>query len=114
VWVVWNNSGYGSIYGQQATFFGPDREIATRFRREETGELISADFAMLGRAMGADGYTATTPSQFKEALSAALAGGRPAVIDVAVDESQSAPSTGSWDLPPLSGPAPTFTPDSLA
>jgi acetolactate synthase-1/2/3 large subunit len=114
VWVVWNNSGYGSIYGQQATFFGPNREIATRFRREETGELLSADFAMLGRSMGAAGYTATTPEQFREALSSALALSRPAVIDVAVDESQSAPSTGSWDLPPLAGPAPNFTPDSLA
>ena len=114
VWVVWNNSGYGSIYGQQATFFGPNREIATRFRREETGELLSADFAMLGRSMGAAGYTATTPDQFREALSSALALGRPSVIDVVVDESQSAPSTGSWDLPPLAGPAPNFTPDSLA
>ncbi|MEA2654269.1 MAG: acetolactate synthase large subunit [Chloroflexota bacterium] len=114
IWVVWNNSGYGSIHGQQATFFGRDREIATRFRREETGELLSADFAMLGRSMGALGYTATSPAQFREALSDALRSGRPAVIDVAVDESQSAPSTGSWDLPPMSGPAPSFVPDSLA
>ena len=113
VWVVWNNNGYGSIHGQQATFFGPDREIATRFRRDATGELISADFAMLGRAMGALGYSASTPDQFGQALAAALASGRPAVIDVAVDDTRSAPSTGSWDLPPLTGPAPSFDPDEI-
>jgi acetolactate synthase I/II/III large subunit len=30
VWVVWKNTGYGSIRGQQATFFSAGREIATR------------------------------------------------------------------------------------
>jgi len=113
-WVVWNNGGYGSIRGQQETFFGPDREIATRFRRDKTGELLSADFALLARAMRADGYSAADPSRFRECLAAALASGRPSVIDVQVDESRSAPATGSWDLPPLAGPPPTFTPDSLA
>lgn len=112
VWVVWNNNGYGSILGQQATFFGADREIATRFRRGGTGELVSADFAMLGQAMGALGLTATGPEQFREALRAALTSGRPTVIDVAVDDSQGAPSTGSWDLPPLAGPPPSFVADS--
>jgi acetolactate synthase I/II/III large subunit len=110
VWVVWNNNGYGSIRGQQATFFGNDREIATRFRRGGNGELVSADFAALGRAMGATGYSADTPSQFRDALAAALHGRRPAVIDVRVDESRGAPATGSWDLPPIAGPAPSFDP----
>jgi len=110
VWVVWNNNGYGSIRGQQATFFGNDREIATRFRRGGDGELVSADFAALGRAMGATGYSAETPAQFRDALAAALHGHRPAVIDVRVDESRGAPATGSWDLPPIAGPAPSFDP----
>jgi acetolactate synthase-1/2/3 large subunit len=114
VWVVWNNNGYGSIRGQQETFFGPDREIATRFRRDKTGELISADFALLARAMGADGYSVADPNGFRECMAAALASGRPSVIDVQVDESRSAPATGSWDLPPLAGPPPSFTPDSFA
>ena len=114
VWIVWNNNGYGSIRGQQETFFGPNREIATRFRRDKTGELMSTDFALLARAMGADGYTAGGPGTFREAMAAALASGRPSVIDVQVDESRSAPATGSWDLPPLAGPPPSFTPDSFA
>ena len=113
MWVVWNNNGYGSIRGQQEAFFGPGREIATRFRRDATGELISADFALLAQSMGADGYAAGDPASFRESLAAAMASGRPSVIDVQVDESRSAPATGSWDLPPLSGPAPSFTPDTL-
>lgn len=114
VWVVWNNNGYESIRGQAATFFGPGREIATRFRREETRALISPDFALLARAMGADGYTAADPARFAESLAAALASGRPSVIEVQVGITQSAPATGSWDLPPMAGPPPNFTVDSLA
>ena len=109
-WVVWNNRGYGSIRGQQAQFFGAEREIATRFRRQGTGELMSADFALLARSMGADGYFADRPAAFKEVLAAALASGRPSVIDVRVDDSVGAPATGSWDLPPLPGPPPDFDP----
>lgn len=112
IWVVWNNNGYGSIRGQQAMFFGKDREIATRFRRDGTGELVSADFAMLGRSMGADGYSVKTPNDFGEALAAALKSNKPSVIDVRVDDSKGAPATGSWDLPPFAGPAPDFPPNT--
>ncbi len=111
VWLVWNNNGYGSIRGQQATFFGQDREIATRFRRDGDGELVSADFAALGRAMGAEGITVERPDHLRDALGAALASGRPSVLDVRVDETIGAPATGSWDLPPLPGPAPSYDPD---
>ena len=110
IWVVWNNNGYGSIRGQQAAFFGKDREIATRFRRDGDGDLVSADFAMLGRSMGADGYSVNTPNDFTEALAAALKSDKPSVIDVKVDDSVGAPATGSWDLPPLAGPPPDFPP----
>jgi len=110
VWVVWNNGGYGSIRGQQATFFGQDREIATRFRRNGTGDLVSTDFAMLARSMGAEGYSVAKPADFEEALTAALRSNKPSVIDVKVDEGKGAPATGSWDLPPLTGPAPDFPP----
>lgn len=113
VWVVWNNNGYGSIRGQQAGFFGAEREIATRFRRQGTGELISTDFAQLARAMGGEGYGAATPEQFQDALDEALRSGRPSVIDAQVDESFAAPATGSWDLPPLPGPLPTFDPTAF-
>jgi acetolactate synthase-1/2/3 large subunit len=108
VWLVWNNSGYGSIRGQQATFFGADREIATRFRMEATGELYSTDISGIARAMGADGQRIDRPQDVAPALEAAFASGRPTVLDVRVDATVGAPATGSWDLPPLPGPVPDY------
>jgi len=108
VWVVWNNSGYGSIRGQQATFFGADREIATQFRKAATGELYSTDISAIARAMGADGARIDSPDEVADAVEAAIKSNRPTVLDVRVDGSVAAPSTGSWDLPPLAGPVPDY------
>jgi acetolactate synthase-1/2/3 large subunit len=108
VWVVWNNSGYGSIRGQQATFFGAGREIATRFRRAATGELYSTDISAIGKAMGADGIRVDNPGEIADAVESAIKSDRPTVLDVRVDESAAAPGTGSWDLPPLPGPEPDY------
>ena len=111
-WVVWNNSGYGSIHGQQAGFFGQGREIATRFRRKGDGELMSTDFALLARSMGADGVTVERPQDLREHLADAVRSGRPTLLDVRVDALISPPATGSWDLPPLPAPAPNYPPES--
>src|SRR5487761_1517030 len=108
VWVVWNNTGYGSIRGQQATFFGTDREIATRFRRGATGELYSTDISAIARAMGADGSRIDSPDEVADAVEAAIKSDRPTVLDVRVDSTTAAPATGSWDLPPLAGPMPDY------
>jgi acetolactate synthase-1/2/3 large subunit len=108
VGVVWNNAGYGSIRGQQAAFFGPDREIATRFRRAATGELYSTDISAIARAMGADGARIDSPDQVADAVEAAIKSDRPTVLDVRVDAATAAPTTGSWDLPPLPGPVPDY------
>jgi acetolactate synthase-1/2/3 large subunit len=108
VWLVWNNCGYGSIRGQQAAFFGVDREIGTRFRTAATGDLYSTDIAGMARAMGADGHRVDAPDEIGDAVLAAVKSGRPTVVDIRVDASVAAPGTGSWDLPPLSGPAPDY------
>jgi acetolactate synthase I/II/III large subunit len=108
VWVVWNNTGYGSIRGQQATFFGADREIATRFRHSATGELYSTDISAIARAMGADGSRIDSPDEVADAVEAAIKSDRPTVLDVRVDSMTPAPATGSWDLPPLAGPVPDY------
>ncbi|HET8615413.1 MAG TPA: thiamine pyrophosphate-binding protein [Actinomycetales bacterium] len=109
-WVVWNNNGYGSIKGQQAGFFGADREIATRFRVQGDGELVSTDFAALGRSMGADGVRVEDPRDLADHLKAAQASGRPTVLDVIVDPAVNPAATGSWSLPPLPGPPPSWRP----
>jgi acetolactate synthase-1/2/3 large subunit len=108
VWVVWNNTGYVSIRDQQAGFFGQGREIAVRFRQGGTGDLVSTDFAMLARSMGADGVTVERPSDLRDQISAAIAAHRPTVLDVRVDADVFPPATGSWDLPPLTAPLPNY------
>lgn len=110
-WVVWNNFGYGSIHGQQAGFFGEGREIATRFRRKGDGELMSTDFAMLARSMGAEGVTVERPQDLRDHLTDAVRSGRPTLLDVRVDAVVSPPATGSWDLPPLPAPPPNYPPE---
>ena len=108
VWLIWNNSGYSAIAGQQSTFFGATREIATRFRKAATGDLISSDFAAMARSMGAEGVRVEKPEDLAAAIKAAFASGKPTVIDVIVDASIPALGTGSWDLPPLIGPVPNY------
>jgi acetolactate synthase-1/2/3 large subunit len=109
-WIVWNNYGYGSIHGQQAGFFGQGREIATRFRRNGDGELMTTDFAALARSMGADGVTVERPGDLREHLADAVRSGRPTLLDVRVDALVAPPATGSWDLPPLPAPPPNYPP----
>jgi acetolactate synthase I/II/III large subunit len=109
VWVIWNNQGYGAIYGQQAGFFGADRELATRFRYHRDGAPYTADLAAMARAMGAAGRRVDKPGDLAGEIAAALASGQPTVLDVPVDDTVPAPSTGSWALPPLPAPPPSFT-----
>lgn len=109
VWLVWNNAGYGAIYGQQRGFFGAERELATRFWTKETNEPYTPDMSAMARAMGAEGLSVDKPSQVSEAVAEALSSGRPTVIDVTVDEyASAAPSTGAWDLPPLASAPPSY------
>ncbi|MHB1936747.1 MAG: thiamine pyrophosphate-binding protein [Acidobacteriaceae bacterium] len=107
VWLVWNNFGYGSIRDQQRGYFGKDRELATSFT-DSNGNLFSADYAMMARSMGAAGETVERPADLIPQLQAAIASGRPTVLDVRVDREIRPLATGSWDLPPLPHPMPNF------
>jgi acetolactate synthase-1/2/3 large subunit len=109
-WVVWNNYGYGSIKGQQAGFFGDDREIGTRFRRQGDGELMTTDFSLMAKSMGAEGVTVERPQDLAEQLEQAVASDRPTVLDVRIDASINPAATGSWSLPPLPSPPPNWHP----
>src|SRR3981081_2607259 len=108
VWLVWNNTGYVSIRDQQAGFFGRGREIGVRFRAGGSGELMSTDFAMLARSMGAEGVTVERPGDLREQLAAAIAARRPTVLDVRVDADVLPPAPGSWDLPPRAAPVANY------
>jgi len=107
VWMVWNNFGYCAIRDQQRGYFGNDREIATSFT-DVNGKLYSADYAMMARSMGAVGHTVEKPADLAPQLEAAIASGKPTVLDVRIDREIRPLATGSWDLPPIPHPMPNF------
>jgi acetolactate synthase I/II/III large subunit len=107
VWLVWNNHGYCSIRDQQMGYFGKGRELATSFN-DSSGKLYSADYAMMARSMGAAGVLVEKPGDLAPQLEAAIASRRPSVLDVRIDREVRPISTGSWDLPPIPHPLPSF------
>ncbi len=111
VWIVWNNSGFVSIRDLQVGFFGKDREFATRFRSASSGEILTTDFALLAQSMGAQGVRVERPEDLGAQVRAALAGGKPAVLDVRVQADIRRRTSGAWDMPPLKGAPPNFDPD---
>lgn len=113
IWIVWNNCGYVSIRDIQLGFFGKEREFATRFRSQKSGELISTDFALLAQSMGAQGRRVERPADLGDQVKAALASGKPTVLDVRVQADIRRRTSGAWDMPPLKGTPPNFDPDPL-
>jgi acetolactate synthase-1/2/3 large subunit len=107
VWLIWNNFGYCSIRDQQVGYFGKGRELAVSFT-DANGKLFSADYAMMARSMGAEGYTVEKPADLAPQLEAAIASGKPTVLDVRIDREVRPLATGSWDLPPIPHPMPNF------
>ena len=107
VWLVWNNCGFAVIRDQQLGYFGKNRELATMFK-DRGGKPFSADYAVMGRSMGAEGSTVEKPADLAGQLEAAIASNRPTVLDVRVDPDIRPLATGSWDLPPLPYPLPNF------
>ena len=111
IWVVMNNCGYVSIRDLQRGFYG--REYATRFRIDKTGELHSPDYPMMARSMGANGVPVDRPDELGAALQAAIASGRPTVLDVRTEPDVTRLTTAVLDFPPLLGSAPNYDPDPV-
>ncbi len=107
VWVVWNNNGYCSIRDLQVGMFG-GRELATGFVKDKTGELFSADFAMLARSLGVESAKVTSASDVDDAIAHAIKANRPYLVEVPVDREIRPIGTGSWALPPLPPPEANF------
>lgn len=114
VWVVWNNNGYVSIRDLQKGFYGQDREFATRFRDNGVdGALHSTDYALLAQAMGAQGLRVDRAADLAGQLERAIQSNRPTVLDVRVNADATRLTAGAWDMPPITGPRPSFDPDPL-
>ena len=99
IWVIMNNYAFGTIAGLQKAHFGTT--LGTVF--EKNGVPYSPDYAAIARAYGVDGVKVETAAGFKPALEAAIASGRPCVIDVQMVNVPT-PTTGHWNIMDIYSP----------
>jgi sulfoacetaldehyde acetyltransferase len=89
--VVFNNGQWGAEKKNQIDYFD-SRFLATL--------LDNPDWAEVARAMGADGVTVTHEQDVAPALTAALASGRPTVINLVLTQALSEPFRRDAFQPP--------------
>jgi acetolactate synthase I/II/III large subunit len=99
-WVVWNNFAYASIRGLQRGYL-EGRELATDFRHPETGQPYNPDFAAMARSAGVEAASVDRPGDLGEAVRAAIATGRPYLIDANIAADMNPAGAGVWELPGL-------------
>lgn len=94
VWVVMNNSAFGTIAGLQESHYGTDYGCVFV---DPEGEPYSPDFAGIAEACGAVGLRVESPGELRTALGDALAAGRPALVDVPM-LNDPVPTPGHWNI----------------
>lgn len=99
IWVIMNNSAYGTIAGLQKAHF--NTTLGTLFMKD--GEPYSPDFAAIARAYGIEGIKIESAEEFKPALEQAIAGNKPVVIDVAMLNNP-VPTDGHWNIMDIYSP----------
>jgi acetolactate synthase-1/2/3 large subunit len=93
IWVVMDNSAFGTIAGLEEMHYGTT--FGCTF--ECDGKPYHIDYAAMARSFGADGYMVTAADQLRPALEAALASGRPSLIQVPMENAPT-PTPGHWDI----------------
>jgi len=93
IWLVMNNAAFGTIAGLQRKHYGTG--YGCEF--EADGRAYSPDFAAIARASGADGISIARAEELEPALRAALASGRPTVLDVPMRNTP-VRTPGEWDI----------------
>lgn len=95
IWIIMNNNAYGTIAGLQMANYGLTH--GTTFPKANKLEEQTPDYATIARAYGCDGVRVASAAGFKPALKAAIASGRPTVIDVAMINNPT-PTSGHWNI----------------
>jgi acetolactate synthase-1/2/3 large subunit len=93
IWVVMNNSAFGTIAGLEEKHYGTDYGCTF----EAGGSTYTLDFAAIARACQADGVTVHAADELGPALATALRSGRPTVIDVPMRNTPVL-TPGAWDI----------------
>jgi acetolactate synthase-1/2/3 large subunit len=93
VWVVMDNSAFGTIAGLEEMHYG--WSFGCVF--ECQGKPYRVDYAAMARAFGADGVMVERAEDLGPALRSALASNRPTVIQVPMENAPT-PTPGHWDI----------------
>jgi acetolactate synthase-1/2/3 large subunit len=93
VWVVMDNSGFGTIAGLEAMHYG--WSFGCMF--ECNGQPYTIDYAAIARACGARGVLIKAASELGPALAEALASNIPTVIQVPMENAPT-PTPGHWNI----------------
>ena len=93
VWLVMDNAAFGTIAGLTNMHYG--WEFGCLF--EADGARYRTDFAQIAKGYGADGVYIQSADQLGPALTAALASGRPTVIQAPMENAPT-PTPGHWDI----------------
>jgi acetolactate synthase-1/2/3 large subunit len=99
VWVIMNNFAYGTIAGLEKAHYGTT--FGTVFERG--GKPWSPDYAAIARAYGVEGVKIEKAAEFRPALERAIRGGKPFVIDVAM-QNEPVPTAGHWNIMDIYSP----------
>jgi acetolactate synthase I/II/III large subunit len=93
IWLVMDNAAFGTIAGLTNMHYG--WEFGCLF--EADGVRYRTDFAQMAKGYGADGVFIRSADELGPALTAALASGRPTVIQAPMENAPT-PTPGHWDI----------------
>ena len=93
VWVVMDNSAFGTIAGLEKMHYGTS--FGCLFERN--GETYTVDYAAIARACGARGISVKAASELAPALTEALNSDLPTVIQVPMENAPT-PTPGHWNI----------------
>lgn len=94
IWVVMNNSAFGTIAGLEYANY--QTRFGTEFRTPD-GERYSPNWAEVAKAYGVQSIRINSADEFKPALEQALAADAPFLIDVPM-ENIVVPTPGCWNI----------------
>ena len=95
VWLVMNNNAFGTIAGLQKAHYG--LTYGTTFPGSPDAPTNGPGYAEIAEAYGAEGVRVTAAADLLPALEAAIASGKPTVLDVAMINNPT-PTTGHWNI----------------
>ena len=95
VWLVMNNNAFGTIAGLQKAHYG--LTYGTTFPGSPDALTNGQGYAEIARAYGAEGVRISSADELLQALQAAIASGKPTVLDVPMINNPT-PTTGHWNI----------------